>query len=185
MSPTRIGDLEPRLRRRALARSAVWVVLSWLVLFGVYFAAPDRVPKDGATVVATALGTLVFLAFLGWQVRRILRAELPQLRAAEAVGVLTAVFVVLFASIYWVMSAVDPAQFTEPLDRVSALYFTVAVATTVGFGDIVAVSPAARGLVTIQMVLDVALLAVLVRLAFTLAKVSLAKGETPDGDTPG
>lgn len=182
MSPTRIGDLEPHLRRRALARSAAWVATTWLVLFGAYFAAPDGVPKDGATFVATGLGALVFLAFLGWQVRRILRAELPQLRAAEAVGGLTAVFVVLFASIYWVMSAVSPAQFTEPLDRVSSLYFTVSVATTVGFGDIVAVSPAARGLVTVQMVLDVALLAVLVRLVFTLAKLSLAKGEPRDGD---
>lgn len=185
MSPTRIGELDPSRRRRALARSATWVVLSWLVLFGAYFAAPDRVPKDGATVVATVLGTLVFVAFLGWQVRRILTAELPQLRAAEAVGTLPAVFVVLFASIYWLMSAANPAQFTEPMDRISALYFTVAVVTTVGFGDIAAVSSAARGLVTIQMVLDVALLAVLVRLVFTLAKISLAKGDSPDADAPG
>ncbi len=123
----------------------LWVVLSWLVLFGAYFAAPDRAPRDGATVVATALGSLVFLAFLGWQVRRILRAELPELRAVEAVGSLTAVFVVLFASIYWTMSAVDPAQFSEPLDRVSALYFTVATATTVGFGDVVAVGAGRPG----------------------------------------
>ncbi len=185
MSPTRIGDLDSRRRRRALVRSAAWVALTWLVLFGAYFAAPDRVPRGGATVVATVLGALVFLVSLGWQVRRILQAELPQLRAAEAAGTLTAVFVVLFASIYWVMSAVNPAQFSEPLDRVSALYFTVAVVTTVGFGDVVAVGTAARGLVTIQMILDVALLAVLVRLVFTLAKVSLAKDEPRDGDASG
>ena len=181
MSPTRIADLDVPRRRRELTRSLLWVTLTWVVLSAAYFAAPTKAPRDGATLVATVVGALVFVAFLGWQLRRILRAELPELRAIEAVGSLAAVFLVAVASVYWTMSAVDPAQFSEPLNRISALYFTMATAATVGFGDVVAVGDEARALVTVQMVLDIVLLAVLVRVVFSLAQHSLrADGKGSD-----
>ncbi|MDO8122136.1 ion channel [Isoptericola sp. b490] len=171
--PTRLADLDAPRRRRELARSVLRVLLTWTVLTVGYFAVPTRAPRDGATIVVTVVGTSVFLALLGWQLRRILRAELPELRAVEAVGSLTAVFLVVVASTYWTMSAVDPANFSEPLTRVSAMYLTVATATTVGFGDVAALSDAARAIVTVQMLLDVILLAVLVRAIFRVARVSL------------
>lgn len=173
MSPTRVADLDASRRRRELIRSLVWVTVTWAVLGTAYYVAPARVPRDGATIVATVVGSVVFVAFLAWQLRRILRAELPELRAVEAVGSLAALFLVASAAVYWTMSAVNPAQFSEPLDRITALYFTVATAATVGFGDVVAVGDAARALVTVQMVLDIVLLAVLVRVVFSVAKLTL------------
>lgn len=173
MSPTRFAALDPHRRRRELARSLLWVAATWVVLGLAYFAAPTRAPRDGATIVATAVGTVIFLAFLVWQVRRILRAELPELRAIEAVGSLIAVFVVLVASVYWTMSAINPEEFSEPLNRISAMYLAVATATTVGFGDVSAEGDAARAMVTAQMVLDIVLLASLARAIFTLARMEL------------
>ena len=42
----------------------------------------------------------------------------------------------VFASTYFVMERVSAANFTQPLTRTGALYFTVTVFSTVGFGDI-------------------------------------------------
>jgi hypothetical protein len=55
------------------------------------------------------------------------------------------------------MAANHPANFsTHALTRTDALYFTVTVFSTVGFGDITAASQSARLVVTAQMLLDLA-----------------------------
>jgi Ion channel len=59
--------------------------------------------------------------------------------------------VTLFASAYITMANANPANFsTHPLTRTDALYFTVTVFTTVGFGDITAASQSARLVVARQ-----------------------------------
>ena len=60
----------------------------------------------------------------------------------------------LFASAYYVMARGTPGSFSQQLTRTDALYFTVTTFTTVGFGDITAVSQTARLVVTVQMILD-------------------------------
>ena len=50
------------------------------------------------------------------------------------------------------------ASFTQPLTRTDALYFTVTVFTTVGFGDITAKSETARVVLIVQMLGDLVLL---------------------------
>jgi hypothetical protein len=59
--------------------------------------------------------------------------------------------------------------------RVGALYFTVAVFTTVGFGDIVARSDPARALVTVQMLLDLVILGGLVRAIIGASRIGLER----------
>jgi Ion channel len=66
-------------------------------------------------------------------------------------------FLLLFASTY-VVRARFPPPTSEPLTRTGALYFTVTVFATVGFGDITDKTEAARLVVTGQMI--VALVAV-------------------------
>jgi Ion channel len=48
------------------------------------------------------------------------------------------------------MGVSDPTNFSQSLDRVSAIYFTVTVLSTVGVGDITAESDASKVLVTIE-----------------------------------
>ena len=65
------------------------------------------------------------------------------------------------------LSATDPGAFTEPLSRVDTLYFVVTVFATVGFGDISPVSEVARVLVTVQMVGDLILIGLVLRVFLT------------------
>jgi voltage-gated potassium channel len=62
-----------------------------------------------------------------------------------------------------VMSEAQPASFSEALERTDALYFTVTVFATVGFGDISPVSDTARVIVTVQMIADLLLLGLVLR----------------------
>jgi hypothetical protein len=109
-------------------------------------------------------GLLLLLAVTAWQVRAILRARYPALRAVEALATTVPLFLVLFASVYFTMAGASPSNFsTHSLTRTDALYFTVTVFATVGFGDITAVSQSARLLVTVQMLLDLLALGLVVR----------------------
>jgi voltage-gated potassium channel len=89
-------------------------------------------------------------------------------------------FVLLFASAYVVMAGASPANFsTHPLTRTDALYFTVTVFSTVGFGDITAASQSARLVVTVQMLLDLLALGLVVR-AFVSAVQAARQPASPN-----
>jgi voltage-gated potassium channel len=93
-----------------------------------------------------------------WQVRAIAGSRYPGLRAAEALGLIIPFYLVLFASTYFLMERASAASFTQPLTRTDALYFTVTVFSTVGFGDITAKSETARVVLIVQMLADLAVL---------------------------
>ena len=128
-----------------------------------------------APFIRLVLGILVVIAVLAWQVRRIGQADHPLLRAVEAVALAVPLFVVVFSLAYLSMSLATPSSFSEHLDRTSAVYYTVTVLTTVGFGDIVARSDTARIAVTIQMLLDLTLVAVIVKILFGRAQTTIGR----------
>jgi hypothetical protein len=175
----RWADLTVAERKAHALRAFVAVSISWVVLFGAYYLAPFDNTGHASTVGRIIGAATVFLAGLGWQVRRITRAGIPEVRAMQALGVIVPLFFVLVASTYLWMSVANPANFTEPLDHASAMYFTVTVFSTVGFGDITPKGDLMRSMVAIQMVVDLALIAALARLLFTLARRSF---RDPDYD---
>jgi hypothetical protein len=67
------------------------------------------------------------------------------------------------------MSRSDPATFGGAMSRTKALYFTMTVLSTVGFGDITPHTDPARLVTTVQMALDLAFIAIVVRLIFGVA----------------
>jgi hypothetical protein len=75
MSPRRIKELTPGERRRAIVHRG-----------------------RGRGLRPVDHRVLVFAAVIAWEIRRILRADLPQLRAAEAGAVSVAVFLCLYAT---------------------------------------------------------------------------------------
>ena len=79
-----------------------------------------------------------------WQVGEVSQAPRPVLRAIEALGICVTLFLTVFASQYVAESLASGSAFSEPLSRFSALYYTVTVFSTVGFGDITPVSNLAR-----------------------------------------
>src|SRR5208282_4777456 len=68
------------------------------------------------------------------------------------------------------------------LTRTDSLYFTVTTFSTVGFGDITATSQAARLVVTVQMILDLLVLGLGIRVF--IGAVQLAREEHPDPAGP-
>lgn len=155
-----------------MLRTAGVVAAAWVVVIGGYYLLP--LDRDAGNVVLALIGGLTaFVGIAVWEVIRILRADLPQLRAAEAIGVLVPLFIVLFASIYLGLSTSQAGQFSEVLTHTDSLYFTITVLATVGFGDITAVSQGARLLVSVQMLLDIAIIATLAKVLIGAARVSL------------
>jgi hypothetical protein len=116
-------------------------------------------PLDRASVPTTVAMLVVGLAALtglvALQIHSIVLSPFPRLRAVEALAISVPLFLLLFAGTYTVMSGISVDNFTEPLNRTDALYFSITVFATVGFGDISAKAEAARLVVTGQMIADV------------------------------
>lgn len=83
-------------------------------------------------------------------------------------------FVLLFATAYFLMERSTANAFSEHLTRLDSVYFAVTVLTTVGFGDIAGRSEAARALVTVQMIADLLLLGFVVRVLLQAAQTAVA-----------
>lgn len=162
--PVQLRDLDRRERRRvlqkALLRSAGIVVM----LVTAYFALPMDHLSDAGAVTVLVGGAVFIVALCAWQVRQIVRSPTPELRSAEALAVTLPVYLLGSATTTFQLSQLDPASFNEVLTRIDALYFTLTVFATVGFGDIAAVTQAARVVVTVMMVGNLVMLAVGVKL---------------------
>lgn len=170
--------------RAPAVASLTRTTLSALVLLLGYFALPmDNV--DQAAALWLLGGLLLAGLVLAWQLREVTRSPYPRLRAVEALVMTLLLFTVVFATTYHVMSQSDPAQFSEPVDRLDGLYFTVTVFATVGFGDIVAVSDAGRAVVLLQMVGDLVLVGAVARVLVSAVKVGLEhRSATTDERSP-
>lgn len=143
-------------------------------------------PIHGVVELGVALQLLVcvvaFLVVVGRQARAIVVADQPHLRAAEAVVAAIVVLIAMFGYVYLLLSAAEPVSFTEPLNRPDGVYIAVTVVATVGFGDIAPVSTMARMAVTVQMVLDLAVIGVIVRVLFGAAQRGMAKKSSAGED---
>jgi len=172
-----------RQRRRAVVMTTLRSLLAFAVVLGAYFLIPvGERAGDGSTALRLVLGVLLFGGILAWQVRQIMRSAVPALQAVEALIVAIPTFIVVYASTYVCIEAVLPGSFTQPLDKTSALYFTVVTLGTVGYGDIAPVSAGARITVSTQVMLDLVLIAVVVRLLTGAARRSLDRRGEPPAD---
>ena len=121
------------------------------------------------------IGLLVVTVIVLDQARRVVHAELPGLRAAEALAVVAPIFLLLYSALYLSLSHTSDSMFSQKLDHSSALYFTITVFSTVGFGDIVPATDAARLIVSVQMIIDLVIIGVVVRLLINAAKMGLER----------
>lgn len=132
-------------------------VRSAMVLIGlltVYFIAPLDERSASATALRVVVALVVLAAVIVTETMAVVRSERPAVRAIRALTVMISLLVVVASATYLTISTNDPAAFTEPLGRVDALYLSMMTLTTVGFGDIGAVSSVARVAVMVQMVFN-------------------------------
>jgi hypothetical protein len=140
-------------------------LLAAAVLLALYYVAPT--PASAVGPVACAL---VFLGAVAFELRAVVRDPLPVPRAAVAMARILPLFIVLFAWIYVAMATSDHTAFSEPLTKSGSLYFTITVLSTVGFGDITPVKDVARLMVSVQMICDLVVIGILVKLITGVAK---------------
>ena len=149
-------------------RTIVWGVLrivgSIAVLVALYYLLPLTHSSLASAVTILVIGVAVFIGLVAFQVRAIIRSPFPGLRGIEALATSVPLFLLLFASSYVVMAGMSASNFGERLTHTDGLYFTVTVFSTVGFGDITAKSQAARLVVTGQMIGDLVILGLAIKI---------------------
>lgn len=155
------------------------LVVATTVLVVLYFVAPLH-PSDGVAVLLLALVVVGIGGLIAFQAHAIAGSPRPELRALEALATTIPLLLVGFASCYAIMSEATAGTFNEALDRTDALYFSVTVFATVGFGDIAAVSTPGRVVVTLQMVVDLLVLGVGLR----VITGAVQRGRQRQGDRP-
>lgn len=173
----RVLPEHPGERRRLLVRSGLRILGIVAGMLLIYAFVPVPGTSGVAALIGLLVGLVLFVVLVGWQLRTIVRAEHPVLRAVEAIAFALPLLIVVFAFTYLTISRADPQSFSEPLSRVDAMYFTVSTVSTVGLGDITPTSAGARIAVIFQMLFDLALLAGLVRLVVLATRTGLRRKE--------
>ena len=168
--------MSPHQRRELFLLVLVRVLAQATVMVALYYVAPlDRL---GSLPIGVTLATaaLILAGTSVWQIRAILDSSRPTVRAIEAFSAWVPLYLLMFASGYYVLARDDLANFSSHvLTRTDSLYYTVTVFTTVGFGDITATSQTARLIVTLQMILNLVVLGLGVRLITGAVRVSKAR----------
>jgi voltage-gated potassium channel len=172
-------------RRRRAAASLIRAALATVVLLVVYYQAPLDRPVDLRLALWLVGGLVILGTGVTWQARMIAASETPRVQAIETAAVALPGLIVLYASVYAVMSHDHPASFSEVLGRTDAVYYTMTVFATVGFGDITPTTEGTRIVTMTQMVvglLAVGLAAKLLVGAVQEAVTRAAAAERPPGD---
>ena len=118
-----------------IMRALLGAAGSTVALVAIYYLLPLDHSSTWVAVTMLVIGLAVLIALVAFQVRWILRSRFPGLRGVQALATSIPLFLLLFASTYVVLAAISAGNFSEPLTRSDALYFTVTVFSTVGFGQ--------------------------------------------------
>lgn len=152
--------LSARRRSWLITRGLIRAAATTALMVLLYYTLPLDRRTHSYLILALVLGIVLLVVTIGWQVRTIVRAAHPAIRATQALATTVPLFLLVFAWSYLILAVQDSATFSEPLSRTDALYFTVSVFATVGFGDITPQSQTVRLIVTAQMLLDLVVLGV-------------------------
>jgi hypothetical protein len=184
MTRKRYEELTRAGRHRVVAgvllRAAAAVAL---LVIGYYLAPLDR-PLDTGTLIEFLLALAVVGAVIAWEVRNILTSDVPRLRAVQTVAVGVPMLLLVFASVYVQIETSQPNSFSETLSRTDALYFTVTVFSTVGFGDIAPKSELARIVTMSQMLTGLIVLGLVAKVVFGAVQTAVARREGAAGVRP-
>ena len=173
----------PAQRRRPYVIAMVRGLSLAAVLTVAYFSLPLHLLADLPFAMIVVGGVVILTSVSVHQVRSIIRAAHPGAKAIEALTLTGPLFLLLFASTYFLMSQADAGNFNVGgLTRGDTLYFTVTIFTTVGFGDILATSHSARAVVTAQMILDLILIGAVIKAFVEAVRIARKSSITPPAD---
>jgi voltage-gated potassium channel len=140
---------------RRWLRLAVGLVLLVVLYFSFPFTtSPDR--SDAARLAVSLLVMALLSAGVIWQVRL---ALIDSSRHVDGLVFALALAIVAFAVGFYAIEQQSPEQITGLDTRLDALYFTMTTLMTIGYGDVHAVGQFARGVVVVQIVFNVVVIA--------------------------
>lgn len=172
-APVRDALADEAVPRRVLRRTLLRITLSWVGLTALYAAVPIAGRSGISNVLLMVAGLGAFAALVAWQLRQVVLADYPKMRAFEALALVIPVLIMVFAYTYASVSNTTPGSFSEDLSRIDAAYFATTTFATVGFGDITAQTEATRLLVTLQMIVGLVAFVGLARLMLSAASLGL------------
>lgn len=158
--------------RQLIAPGVLRPALTVATLVAVYYLLPVDRRLDAWTVVGLVVGVALVAVLVVVEARVILRSSRPALQGIQALALVVPLFLLVFANVYYVLQYNAPQSFNVPLTRTDSLYFVVTVFATVGFGDITPVTQAARLLVTVQMIANLLVVGVALRVILTAVQRS-------------
>jgi hypothetical protein len=182
MNDSAFDRLTPAQQRHLVVRLVLRVTATVVCLIALYYLLPVDRARSLSVGVALVIGLAVLASILTWQIRAIVRSDYPTLRLIEAIAFIIPLYVLGFAMLYFVMGHALQTNFSEPLTRTDALYFTVTIFATVGFGDITAKTDTARLVVTVQMIGNLVLLGVGLRVLLGAAQRGRERHSDESGD---
>ena len=163
-----------------LASAGILVVAA---ILGVYMVIPEPTGEDPpwfvfiTIIVVSVIYVVTAFLLLG----RVNTSKHPLRTGIVALAVMITAMVAIFSLTYLSLSIDDPANFNQSLDKISAMYFTMTILSTVGFGDIVATSHPAMITVMVQMAVSLTLVTGLVRVLMTAARTAAKKRKEEEG----
>jgi voltage-gated potassium channel len=179
----RIEDV-PTIPRRLVVLALLRALLTSALLVVLYYALPLTGALTASATALLLIGLPAFAAVITWQVRAILGSAYPALRAVEALAAAIPLFLLVFAAAYVRLADAHPQAFSEPLGRTDALYFTVTVFSTVGFGDITPRTDLARVMTMVQMLGDLVVLGLVLRVMLGAVKTGRQRRAAGSAGSP-
>jgi voltage-gated potassium channel len=177
--PTDVHTASEALSRHVRRRQGLLIIgRSFFVAAAIgvgYFVLPFDSSLAMDTGVELVAGLMLIAGLLAWQIRGILRSPFPAFQGVATVAITVPMFLILFATTYYLMGDTDASNFSEPLTRLDSLYFTITTFATVGFGDVTAVSQLARAVVSAQMALGLILVGLIARVIFGAVQVARSR----------
>lgn len=162
-----LGDFRART-----VPSPVWGRLTFtfaavVALFAAYATLPLDRPSG---VLVGAVLVVATVPLLMHHLRGVRRSSQPFVDAVAAVTLVFALLVVGSAATYYALATADPTAFQGLETKIDAMYFTVIVMATIGFGDIVPLSQAARLITTLHLAFAIVMAGGSVRLLTRAAR---------------
>jgi voltage-gated potassium channel len=135
-------------------------LVSSILLVVAYFVVPVDLHGGTAATIVRIIVTAAGIAGATWIILRQVSRQLDR-DDTPLLGLLLAIVasVLIFALADFVIATTQPGQFVDLNTRIDGLYFALTTLSTIGFGDVHAEGQFARGLLCVQIIFNVAIVA--------------------------